>query len=232
MNRLLVPFALSLVLTRPALAQLPADLSPFLDGDRAAEVAMARSAAPKWVSDSATVLYLTRAGYVEAAKGTNGWTCLVVRNYEAGLDDFAPWALVTLRAPHCLNPAAVRSILPEMEARATLVMSGLKAEEVAKHLKEEFRTGQLPQPEPGAMAYMLSRQQTLSTGPHPEWKPHVMFYQPASADASHFGVGSGANAPVLETPPDPTTGFIVLIPVMVWSDGTPFVATPTDAHQQ
>lgn len=229
MKKLVPLFALSLVVTVPAFAQLPTDLSPFLN-ERTDEVAMARSAAPKWISDSATVLYLTRTGYVEAAKGSNGWTCLVVRNYEAGLDDFAPWSLVTLRAPHCLNAASVRSVLPEMKERARLVMSGLKAEEVARQLKAEFRAGTLKLPEPGAMAYMLSRRQTLSTGPHPEWKPHVMFYQPPTADASQFGVGSDNNAPVTETPHDPTTGFIVLIPVAQWSDGTPY-ATVAAEHQ-
>ena len=117
-----------------------------------------------------------------------------------------------------------------MKERAALVMSGLKAEEVARRLKEEFRSGTLKQPEPGAMAYMLSRQQSLTIGPNPAWKPHVMFYQPATADASQFGVSQEANAPVTETPHDPTTGFIVLIPVPRWSDGTPYVAAGQHQH--
>lgn len=229
MKKLTLPFAL-LLLPRIIAAQLPADLSAFLIPDRAAEVALARSAAPAWVSDSATVLYLTRTGYVEAAKGTNGWTCLVVRNYEASLDDFTPWSLVALRAPHCLNQAAVRSVLPEMKARAQLVMSGLKAEEVARRIKAEFRSGQLKQAEPGAMAYMMSRQQSLNPGSDPAWKPHVMFYQPTTAHAAQFGVGPDLNAPVAGTPPDPVMGFIVFIPVTQWSDGTPYVAAGEHQH--
>ena len=66
----------------PALAQQPAapDVRPYLMPDRAAEIALARTAAPKWISDSATIMVLGRTGFVEAIHGTNGFTCLVVRS--------------------------------------------------------------------------------------------------------------------------------------------------------
>ena len=74
-------------------AQQIADVTPYhLMADRAAEVALARSAAPKHVSDSATVLMLTRKGFVAAARGSNGFTCLVVRSFGAALSDPAFWS--------------------------------------------------------------------------------------------------------------------------------------------
>ena len=210
---------LSLLLS-PALlgAQGAIDYDKYIDADRAAEVALARSAAPKYIADSATVLYLTRTGYVEAAKGTNGFVCLVVREYEASLTDIKVWQETHRRAPHCLNPGAVRTILPEMTYRAELVLSGLPFEKVAAQLQEGYRTGRLKPAEVGAMAYMLSRHQILAGDP-PHWKPHLMFYYPPSR-RSEAGAG-GFDAPVIDAGYDPLTGSLILIPVPHWSDGTP-----------
>src|SRR5262249_39985295 len=74
-------------LPAPAGAQQLPDLAPYLMTDRAAEVALARTAAPRAVSDSATVLVLTRTGFVEAAHGSNGFTCLVVRSFSGDVND-------------------------------------------------------------------------------------------------------------------------------------------------
>jgi hypothetical protein len=41
--------------------------------DRAAEIAMAKSAAPPSIADKATVLVLTPHGYETAIKGSNGF---------------------------------------------------------------------------------------------------------------------------------------------------------------
>jgi hypothetical protein len=47
--------------------------------DRAAEIAMAKSAAPPSIADKATVLVLTPHGYETAIKGSNGFVCAVER---------------------------------------------------------------------------------------------------------------------------------------------------------
>ncbi|MGZ3506756.1 MAG: hypothetical protein ACXVAW_19740 [Vulcanimicrobiaceae bacterium] len=78
--------AISIVVTAPALgAQKAPDITPYLIADRAAEVALARTAAPSAISENATVLVLTPKGYTEAARGTNGFTCLVMRSLEPAL---------------------------------------------------------------------------------------------------------------------------------------------------
>jgi hypothetical protein len=84
--------AISIVVTASALgAQKAPDITPYLIANRAAEVALARTAAPSAISQNATVLVLTPKGYTEAEHGTNGFTCLVMRSFAAAPDDPAFW---------------------------------------------------------------------------------------------------------------------------------------------
>jgi hypothetical protein len=206
-------------------AQQIADVTPYLM-DRTAEVALARSAAPKNVSDSATVLVLTRKGFVEAARGSNGFTCLVVRSFGAGLDDPAFWSPQG-RAPHCLNPPAVRTVLPEILKRAEWVVSGVSRSEIGTRTRHAYESGEFPMPAPGAMAYMMSPRQHLSDA-DPHWLPHLMFYYDRSLPAAAWGAG-GLTAPVIDgTAGNPQSSVLVLfVPVRQWSDGTPAVGGPS-----
>lgn len=53
--------------------------------DRTAEIALARSAAPESISRGAEVLVLGRHGFETAAKGKNGFVCIVERSCSAPL---------------------------------------------------------------------------------------------------------------------------------------------------
>jgi len=77
-----------------------------------AETALARTAAPDSISRDAEILLLGPHGYNPTTKGTNGFTCLVLRSWTAGLDDTDFWN-PKLRGPICLNSASVRSYLPK-----------------------------------------------------------------------------------------------------------------------
>ena len=79
--------------------------------DRAAEIALAKSAAPASIADGAEVMVLGTTGYETAVPGKNGFVCIVGRAWsrDFGLSDF--WSTNT-RAPVCFNAAAVRSVLP------------------------------------------------------------------------------------------------------------------------
>ena len=55
--------------------------------DRAAEIALARSAAPSSVSGDAEVLVLGRKGYETAVKGKNGFVCVVERSWMSPFDE-------------------------------------------------------------------------------------------------------------------------------------------------
>jgi len=58
-----------------------APLSQYLMS-RDAEISLARSAAPKSISDDAEIFVFTRTGYQMAVKGTNGFVCMVARSLD------------------------------------------------------------------------------------------------------------------------------------------------------
>src|SRR5579859_5760652 len=58
-----------------------APIDQYLMTDRNAEIALARSAAPESISGDAEVLILGRHGFETAAKGKNGFVCLVERSW-------------------------------------------------------------------------------------------------------------------------------------------------------
>lgn len=204
----------------PLVAQESRDLSPYLIADRAAEVALARSAAPSNVTSSARVLVLTRTGFVEAAHGTNGFTCLVLRSFLGGVDDPGYWS-PKVRAPACFNPPASRTVLQEQLKRAEWVMAGVSQKEIAARTGRAYATRQFPLPASGAMAYMLSPEQYLADN-NPHWMPHVMFYYDRSLPAAAWGAGD-MNAPIIDASVgDPHSPIqTIFIPVRQWSNGTP-----------
>ena len=131
----LAPLLVIAVTSGPAIGTRQApDLSRYLMADRAAEIALARSAAPKSISDSATVLVPTCTGYVEAAKGTNGFTCFVQHSYDAPISTPNFWD-PNILGPQCLNPAAVRTVLVEMRKHAEWIMAGVAPREVMARTK-------------------------------------------------------------------------------------------------
>src|ERR1700733_4952512 len=107
----LVQFALPCA-TRPARAQAGkaeyaamAPVDAYLIADANSEIALARSGAPASISDAAEVMVLGPNGYTSAAKGTNGFLCIVERSWGAETDDAEFWN-PKIRAPICFNPAA------------------------------------------------------------------------------------------------------------------------------
>src|SRR6202035_841996 len=61
-------------------------LTQYLIADRNAEIALARSAAPKSISDHAEILVMGREGYDTAVKGANGFVCMVERSWTSPID--------------------------------------------------------------------------------------------------------------------------------------------------
>lgn len=203
-----------------ALAQQSPDLAPYLIADRSAEIALARTAAPKNISDSATVLVMTRRGLVEAVHGSNGFTCFVLRSFSAGLQDPSFWNPAG-RAPQCLNAPAVKSMLPEIRKRVEWILAGVTLTEIAARTARGYASREFPLPAPGAMAYMLSHEQHLADV-NPHWMPHLMFYYDATVVPSTFGAGGMSAAVINGSAGDPHSPVLTLfIPVPRWSDGTP-----------
>ena len=182
----------------------------------AEEVALARSAANVAVSGDAEVMVLGSHGYETAAKGTNGFVCLVERSWATNFDDTQFWN-PKLRAPHCFNAAAARSVMPAYLKRTELVLAGLPKDQVEARMKEAVAKKVIGAPEEGAMCYMMSKQGYLNdTVGH--WHPHVMFFLPTTEAASW---GANLNgSPVFAAQESPEAVTIFMVPVMTWSDGT------------
>ena len=205
-----------------------ADVASYLMADRAAEVALARTAAPAAISDSARVLVLTRKGFVEAASGRNGFTCLVIRSFSSSVNDPEFWN-PRVRAPHCFNPPAARTLLPVMLANVEWILSGMAPAAVEARTRKAYTSGRFSLPARGAMAYMLSPQQYI-TDRNPHWLPHLMLYFDRSLPASTWGAGDGTEPIIDATTTDPTSPVLtLLVPVRRWSDGTLAVEAPKPA---
>lgn len=197
-------------------------LDQYLMPDRQAEIALARSAAPTAISSHAAVLVLSRHGYEEGAKGSNGFTCIVERSWMSPMSNPGFWNPKN-RSPICYNPAATRSILPYTVKITELALAQQSKDQISAQIHAIVARKELPLPEPGSMSYMMSKEGYLGDDVG-HWHPHLMFHIPKTDPASW-----GANlhgSPVVLDPSDlPEPETIFMIPVGTWSDGTPAAAS-------
>ncbi len=151
-----------------------APVNEYLMADANAEIALARTAAPASISDGAEVMVLGRDGYTTAVKGTSGFLCLVERGWGAATTEPEFWN-TKVRAPICFNPAAARSFVPIFLMKTKLVLEGKSKAEILEMTSKALDTKELPALEPGAMCYMMSKQQYLNDEGR-SWHPHLMFF--------------------------------------------------------
>ncbi len=206
-----------------------APLAQYMIADREAEVALARSAAPPAISGDATVMVLGPQGYETAVKGNNGFVCLVERAWMSAFDDDGFWNPKN-RSPICYNPAAARSVLTYDIQRTKLVLAGKSKPQMLVALKADVAAGKLPPPAPGAMSYMLSRQQYLNDAAG-AWRPHLMFHVPTTGAAA-WGANQPGSPIMTDTShtsgPEPETIFMMV--AAKWSDGTPVADGSAHSH--
>jgi len=199
-----------------------APVDQYLMPDRDAEIALARSAAPDAISRDATILVLGRHGYETAVKGKNGFVCVVERGWMGPFDgEFAVnfWN-PKLRGPVCFNPPAARSILPITYKRTEMILAGQSKAQIIEGIKT-FVKQKLPPLEPGAMSYMMSKEQYLTDGGQHNWMAHLMIYTPLM-DSAVWGADL-PHSPVLLNPQfhgDPEPIDVFMVPTDRWSDGT------------
>ncbi len=185
--------------------------------DRAAEVALARSAAPPVVSKDATVLALGAKGYEVAAQGSNGFTCVVERSWATTFDDPEYWN-PKVRGPICFNAAATRSVLPEYLKRTAWVLAGDDVAGIRAHVIAAVAAKEIAAPEIGAMCYMMAKGGYLSDKAGGHWHPHLMYFLPHT-DAASWGANmDGSPVFAFVDAIEPITIFFA--PVPTWSDGT------------
>jgi hypothetical protein len=102
--------------------------------------------------------------------------------------------------------------------KTKLVVAGKSNKEILDATASALDKKELPALEPGAMCYMMSKQQYLQDQGK-AWRPHLMFFVPGVAPKNW-----GANlpdSPVLATDDPEERMTIFLVPLGAWSDGTP-----------
>ncbi len=194
-----------------------APIDRYMMADRNAEIALARTAAPKSISDGAEAMVLGRNGYEVAVQGTNDFVCMVARSWSAAIGDPVFWNPKN-RSPICFNAAAVRTYLPIILMKTQLALAGKSQAQIGAAVQTAFNREKLTAPEPGAMCYMMSKQGYLNDQVL-NWRPHLMFFVPL--DQSKTWGANLAGSPILSTDDVPDRLTIFMIPVARWSDGTP-----------
>lgn len=195
--------------TRAPLAQY---LMPEAD-----EIALARSAAPKAVSDEAEVMVLRKEGYVTAVKGTNGFLCIVERGW-AGDSGFSDFWNPRQRSPNCFNEPAARTVAQIYLMKTRWVLEGKSKQEIGQATIAALDRKELPALAPGSMCYMMSKQQYLSDQDM-NWHPHLMFFVGGDAAKSWGANLPGSPVMAANDPEERVTIFLVW--AGEWSDGTP-----------
>ncbi|MBA3666453.1 MAG: hypothetical protein H0W65_01850 [Sphingomonas sp.] len=189
-----------------------APLAAYLPPSEAAEIALARSAAPPSISDDAEILVFDARGHHRAVAGKNGWTCMVQRSWNDALDKPDFWNS-KIRVPICLNSAASRSVLPVYLERTKWVLAKRSLPVILANAKAL----RVPAPEPGAFAIMMSKQGYLADDIGPAG-PHVMVY--LDVPASAWAAGLPGSPIGMALPGYKGSDTVFYMGVRKWSDGT------------
>jgi hypothetical protein len=136
---------------------------------RAEEIALARSAAPPAVSDSATVHVLADSGYVVAERGTNGVECYVSRSWPDALE------------PHCFDAEGAATIMRIEMHQVELLHGGMSVVDADRQIGADLAAGRFRLPRRPALSWMMSGGQVLINDEGRRagrWQPHLMIYYP------------------------------------------------------
>ena len=136
---------------------------------RQQEIALARSAAPAHIGDSATVYVFTDSGFVLAERGTNGAACYVSRSWPTSIE------------PHCFDAEGAASIMRIHMREVELLHRGVTPDAAQRQMAPDIFAGKLRLPTKPAMSWMFSAEQKLigdSGEPAGRWRPHIMIYYP------------------------------------------------------
>jgi hypothetical protein len=204
--------------TMPSTTTRYAKMAPvdeYLMADRAAEIALARSAAPESIARDAEVQVLGRHGFETAVKGTNGFVCIVGRSWTSAAD--ADYWDPKVRVPMCVNAAAAHSYLLRIAKETEWGLAGRTPAQMTESITAAIARKEMPAMESGAMCYMLSKQ-GYGGNSIPHWPPHLMFFY-SDTDPAIWGANlPGSPVVSMSDPVEHLTQFV--IPVQHWSDGT------------
>jgi hypothetical protein len=203
--------------TTPSPSMAPID--QYLMTDQAAEIALARSAAPESIARDAEVLVLARHGFETAVKGKNGFVCIVERSWTSAPD--AEFWNPKVRTPICYNAAAAHSLLPRNIKKTDLILAGRTKAQVDEAIVAAVDKKELPAMEAGAMCYMMSKQ-GYGGDSVKHWPSHLMFYF-SQTDAATWGANlPGSPILAVSDEHEHLTEHLTMFSISVqrWSDGT------------
>ena len=171
---------------------------------RAREIALARSAAPPAVSDSATIFVLGQEGYEIAVRGTNGNACYVDRSR------------VETIAPQCFNAEGAATIMA-VEMRSTeLLHQEHSVAETNREIADGMASGHFRLPRRPVLCYMMSADQNLFDNegkPVGHWHPHLMWYTPyvTAAELGLGKTGSDGTTTAVQWEGSPLASVIIVV---------------------
>jgi hypothetical protein len=207
-----VAVASAATMSQPSVATYPAIPTPLADTE---EIALARSAAPPEISDSATVLAV-RYGMVRILRrGSSGSVCMVSRDGHPGSS-----------YPTCFNPEGARTSMQRELLENTLRSLGVAEDSVHRAVDAAYAAGTIELPSRFAIAYMMSPRQVLFSSPARDgvrvgaWHPHVMIYSP-NTNALDIGLArEGPAAGVIQLGVPGTRHSNIICAVPRWADGS------------
>ncbi len=145
------------------------------------EIKYASEAAPNHITDNASFMMFKDGKYVEIKKGTNNFTCFVIRNPNGRYE------------PSCLNEEAMRSIFPTYEMHTQLLYNEVSDKNALTKIEEAFKEGIIPTAETGALVYMMSPNNKVynhNTKSLIKMPAHQMYFYPKISDETFSLTGT------------------------------------------
>jgi hypothetical protein len=165
---------------------------------RDVQIRIARSAAPKEISENADIYALGKRGYVLAVRGTNGFSCAIERE-----------RLDTME-PECYDHEGSLSMFQARYFVEKQRAAGMSEDKIKEAVDAGYKSGKFKAPTKPGIVYMLSDSNYVFD---PDAKKiihfpgHLMFYAPyATAET----VGTGEGAPYIVHPGQPDALLIVV----------------------
>lgn len=178
------------------------------------EVRFALSALPSHLRAGATTYVLDpAAGYVLAEKGTNGFTCIVMRTEWS-------WPQLAFRddiyVPICYDDEGSKTMLPVWMDAARMRANSLTPRQVYDGIMKKFSDGNYQKPARTGISYMTAP--LMRSYPAPDSQevmtmsaPHYMFYAPNVKDSDIGGRPLSQYPFVLPQGPGPHDVIILLV---------------------
>ncbi|MFT6989721.1 MAG: hypothetical protein ACJASL_001694 [Paraglaciecola sp.] len=145
------------------------------------EIRQASEAASAHIVEHASFMRFVDGEFRLIKTGTNGFTCLVVREPLGRYE------------PTCFNPPAMQSVFYTYQMHMKYLYMGYDYPQTYQKLVQAFEDEKLPLPEPASLVYMMSPK---NQNYYPQTKtikkgmPHQMYFYPKLTDET-FSLASG-----------------------------------------